>query len=200
MRSNTYLGISAAFAAYGDLGLQLAAIAIAALIPLGNGLSVIVVARGSPAHGSNLGLTAALIKNPIVLACVAGLILNGLSLSLPASILTSLDTLGKNRPALGTVGGGCRTSDARGSPGQSADPGVQGAQAGGHADSCLRVLPRLRSDRPPRGGGGAFRIATVQRDRLMCWRVRWAGTPRSWPASSSSRRCSASWCCLCCCC
>jgi predicted permease len=110
VRSNTYLGISAAFAAYGDLGLQLAAIAIAALIPLGNVLSVIVVARGSLAQGSNFGVTTALIKNPIILACVAGMLLNGLGLDLPTRIQASLHTLGKIALPLGllVVGAGLR--------------------------------------------------------------------------------------------
>ncbi len=114
VRSNTYLGIAAAFAAYGDQGLPLAAIAIAALIPLGNVLSVIVVARCNPTHGSNAGIAGALIKNPIILACVAGLAVNALELNLPAPVRFSLETLGKIALPLGllVVGAGLRVRAA----------------------------------------------------------------------------------------
>ncbi len=114
VRSNTYLGIAAAFAAYGDQGLPLAAIAIAALIPLGNVLSVIVVARCNPTHGPNAGIADALIKNPIILACVAGLAVNALELNLPAPVRFSLETLGKIALPLGllVVGAGLRVRAA----------------------------------------------------------------------------------------
>ncbi len=114
VRSNTYLGIAAAFAAYGDQGLPLAAIAVAALIPLGNVLSVIVVARCNPTHGPNAGIADALIKNPIILACVAGLAVNVLELNLPAPVRFSLETLGKIALPLGllVVGAGLRVRAA----------------------------------------------------------------------------------------
>lgn len=114
VRSNTYLGIAAAFAAYGDQGLPLAAIAIAALIPLGNVLSVIVVARCNPTYAPNAGIAGALIKNPIILACVAGLAVNGLELNLPAPVRFSLETLGKIALPLGllVVGAGLRVRAA----------------------------------------------------------------------------------------
>ncbi|MDH3412772.1 MAG: AEC family transporter, partial [Gammaproteobacteria bacterium] len=110
VRSNTYLGIAAAFAAYGDRGLPLAAIAIAALIPLGNVLSVIIVARCNPAHASGASVTAAIAKNPIILACVAGLALNGIDVNLPGAIRTTLEILGKIALPLGllVVGAGLR--------------------------------------------------------------------------------------------
>ncbi len=114
VRSNTYLGIASAFAAYGDDGLPLAAIAIAALIPLGNVLSVIAVTRCNPSHTSNASVTASIMKNPIILACAAGLILNGLDLRLPDPAKVSLETLGKIALPLGllVVGAGLRVRAA----------------------------------------------------------------------------------------
>lgn len=114
VRSNTYLGIAAAFAAFGDAGLPLAAIAIAALIPLGNVLSVIVVARCNPSYRADAGVTAAILKNPILLACVVGLAINGLDLPLPDSVRLSLETLGKIALPLGllVVGAGLRVRAA----------------------------------------------------------------------------------------
>lgn len=103
VRSNTYLGIAAAFAAYGDRGLPLAAIAIAALIPLGNVLSVIIVTRCNPAHASGASVTAAIVKNPIILACAAGLALNGIDVNLPGAIRTALEALGKIALPLGLL-------------------------------------------------------------------------------------------------
>lgn len=109
VRSNTYLGIAVAFAAYGDRGLPLAAIAIAALIPLGNVLSVIVVARCSPA-GASGGVLRAILRNPIILACAAGLALNGLDADLPAALREPLEIVGKIALPLGllVVGAGLR--------------------------------------------------------------------------------------------
>ncbi len=114
VRSNTYLGIAAAFAAYGDDGLPLAAIAIAALIPLGNVLSVVVVARCNPKRVPGAGVIAAIIKNPIILACAAGLLLNGLDLHLPAAARVSLESVGKIALPLGllVVGAGLRVRAA----------------------------------------------------------------------------------------
>ncbi|HSS63523.1 MAG TPA: AEC family transporter [Gammaproteobacteria bacterium] len=114
VRSNTYLGIAAAFAAYGEGGLPLAAIAIAALIPLGNVLSVIVVTRCAPDRASNASATAAIVRNPIILACAAGLVLNGLELNLPAPLRTGLDALGRIALPLGllVVGAGLRVRAA----------------------------------------------------------------------------------------
>lgn len=116
VRSNTYLGIAAAFAAYGDDGLPLAAIAIAALIPLGNVLSVIVVTRCNPAHASNATVTASIMKNPIILACAAGLVLNSLDLNLPAPAKAGLEALGRIALPLGllVVGAGLRVRPALG--------------------------------------------------------------------------------------
>jgi malonate transporter len=114
VRSNTYLGIAAAFAAYGDAGLPLAAIAIAALIPLGNVLSVVVVARCNPRHATGAIVASAIIKNPIILACATGLIINGLGLNLSSPVRVSLEVLGRIALPLGllVVGAGLRVRAA----------------------------------------------------------------------------------------
>ncbi len=107
IRVNVYVGLTAAAALYGPAGLTLAAIAIAAIIPLSNVLSVAVLSRYGEATGRRpLGLRLAF--NPIILACALGILLNWLDLGMPAGIGPALDILAAAALPLGllTVGAG----------------------------------------------------------------------------------------------
>jgi hypothetical protein len=79
-RFNTYVGIGAAGALYGDAGLTLAAVTIAVLVPLVNLLSVLVLVAAVPgAPGAPSGLARALgelIRNPLILGSAVGIGLN----------------------------------------------------------------------------------------------------------------------------
>lgn len=116
IRPNTYLGLASAFALYGDAGLTLAAVAVVTLVPLVNLLSAMALAR----HGANAhsGLGARLLvvaRNPLILACAAGLALNVSGVGLPAFTGPLLDLLGRAALTLGllSVGAGLDIAAAR---------------------------------------------------------------------------------------
>ncbi len=77
IRFNTYVGLAATFALFGDSGLTIAAIAIAFLIPLMNILCVTVLILFNDQNKGNLQTVfRELIKNPLIIACTSGIILN----------------------------------------------------------------------------------------------------------------------------
>lgn len=77
IRHNTYVGLTAVFALFGSRGVALASVAILAIIPLVNALSVTVVARyGRGASMSGTRLAREVAANPLILACLLGFGLN----------------------------------------------------------------------------------------------------------------------------
>lgn len=77
LRHNTYVGISAAFVFLGEWGLTLAAMVIAVMVPMANIISVAVVSR----YGDNNSkgwkeALYALGTNPLILACLMGVLVN----------------------------------------------------------------------------------------------------------------------------
>lgn len=117
IRFNTYIGLSAAFALFGQTGLNLGSMVIAVLIPLVNLLSVVVLLRHAPAsQGSGwtaLGLSLA--GNPPILACVAGIILNVTGIGLSGMPGEFLGIVGRASLPIGlmAVGACMRLGDAR---------------------------------------------------------------------------------------
>jgi malonate transporter and related proteins len=77
LRFNTYVGISAAYIFYGQLGLTLAAMVIAVIIPLVNVISVAVVTRfgDNQCKGWSQAVFS-LVTNPLILACLLGILAN----------------------------------------------------------------------------------------------------------------------------
>jgi predicted permease len=110
IRPNTYVGLAAAYALFGNAGLALAAAAIVAVIPLVNFISIIALLRwtgkaagnhhGKPGWG---GAFVASLKNPIILACVLGALLNVTGLGLPPVVGPMLDILGSAALPLGLM-------------------------------------------------------------------------------------------------
>jgi predicted permease len=124
IRPNTYVGLAAAVALYGDAGLTLAAVAVAAMVPLVNVLSATALARyagGGAGPGSGgaappiSDLAGTVARNPLILACVAGVLLNWSGLGLPMGTETVLDILGQAALPLGlmSVGAGLEVKAAR---------------------------------------------------------------------------------------
>jgi malonate transporter and related proteins len=77
LRFNTYVGISAAYIFFGELGLTLAAMVIAVIIPLVNAISVGVVTRfgDNQCKGWSQAVFS-LVTNPLILACLLGIMAN----------------------------------------------------------------------------------------------------------------------------
>jgi len=77
IRPNTYVGLAAAGALYHEEGLALTAIAIAGVVPLVNVLSVWAFTFYIPQADRNWKkLTKTFITNPLIVACLLGILLN----------------------------------------------------------------------------------------------------------------------------
>jgi len=85
LRQNTYIGFSAAFALFGTDGLAAAAIWVAAVTPIANVYCIgLLVRHGTAAEPGVRAVTLAVLKNPIILASVAGAGVNLAGLALPS--------------------------------------------------------------------------------------------------------------------
>jgi predicted permease len=104
IRFNTYVGLSAAFALFGDEGLTLAALAIAVLIPLINVLCVTVLVVSAHSHKKNWhSVPQAVIRNPLILACTGGILLNIFGIGIPAGIGNTFMLFGRASLPLGLM-------------------------------------------------------------------------------------------------
>ena len=110
IRPNTYVGIAAAMALFGDAGLTLTAAAIIAVIPLVNFLAIVGHLRwagdsaGTPIPGNSWGeAVAPALKNPIIIACLLGAVLNVTRLGLPPIIGPILKIIGHAALPLGLM-------------------------------------------------------------------------------------------------
>lgn len=110
LRWNAFIALAIAANLYGREGVTLAAVAIAALIPVLNVLSVIVLRRFGTGGGS---LWRGLATNPYILGTIAGFALNASGMPLPNAMLLALDILGRSALAAGLilVGAGLRLGD-----------------------------------------------------------------------------------------
>jgi malonate transporter and related proteins len=84
VRWQTYVGLAVSDSLYGASGLALASVAMVAIIPLVNVLSVTVLAHyAAPERRSAREIALTIARNPLILACIAGLALNQLHVPLP---------------------------------------------------------------------------------------------------------------------
>ncbi|MBB3064603.1 MULTISPECIES: AEC family transporter [Limibacillus] len=104
VRYNTYLALALAFGLYGEEGLELAAVGVIAIVPLANLISVAVLVRfGERDTGIEPSFIKTLASNPLIVACVLGLLLNVSGIGLPPVIGPMLDILGRAALALGLL-------------------------------------------------------------------------------------------------
>ncbi|HAR33002.1 MAG TPA: transporter [Desulfobacter sp.] len=89
-RFNTYIGMATVLTVLGEEGVRLFSILVGCLIPVINVLSVAVLIWHSgrtPSPGQRLGiLLRALVSNPLIIGCAAGLLLSGTGYRLPGFI------------------------------------------------------------------------------------------------------------------
>jgi predicted permease len=102
----------------GTKGLALAAIAVAIMVPLANALCVVVLMRHAGGEPGLIMLARQLAKNPLILACIAGIIVQALALPIPKVAATTIDLVGKAALPLGllAVGASLDLGDARSRP------------------------------------------------------------------------------------
>ncbi|MGQ9368957.1 AEC family transporter [Azospirillum sp. ST 5-10] len=117
MRMNTYVGLAAARALFGDAGLTLIAVGIALIIPLVNVLAVLAHARwGRDARGVTAGaILRGLATNPIILAALCGVALNLTGLGKPPVAGPVIEILARAALPVGllSVGAGLDLAAAR---------------------------------------------------------------------------------------
>lgn len=104
VRFNSYVGLALADQFIPHHGVALAAIAMAAMIPLLNVLCVVILAvyaSHQPLQWDKLGLS--LLKNPLIMGCVIGLTLNFTTGPLPEMVNQSLVLLGKAALPMGLL-------------------------------------------------------------------------------------------------
>ena len=116
IRPNTYVGIAAAASLFGNPGLTLTAICIVFVVPLVNLLSISVLTRFAEDNLVKRGsIVVEVMKNPIILACAIGGLLNVLNLGLPPIGRSLLEILGRAALPIGllAVGAGLNFSAMR---------------------------------------------------------------------------------------
>lgn len=104
IRCNTYVAFAVASALYGAPGITLASIGTLGVVPLVNVLAVTVLTRhagrDTPSAGDIAGL---LVRNPLIMACVAGLALNATGAGVPPIVDDLLAILGRATLALAVM-------------------------------------------------------------------------------------------------
>ena len=96
IRHNTYVGLAAAAALLGTVGLTLSAVALVTLIPLVNLLSVMVLTRFAGSAGVGYRqMIKPIVTNPLIIACAIGAALNFSGLGLPFLMDELLNLLGR---------------------------------------------------------------------------------------------------------
>ena len=104
IRFNTYVGLAAAEALFGTHGLTLAAVVIAVLVPLVNVLCVGVLNRhGAGAVPGWSAVLRGLVRNPLILACLLGILLNVGGVGLPWGSGEVLDIVARAALPLGLL-------------------------------------------------------------------------------------------------
>ncbi|AOJ82702.1 transporter [Burkholderia savannae] len=120
LRPNTYVGVAAAAAMYGSIGLTLTSISIAIAIPLLNVASIVILMHyGSGGTPSFKQVGNALVKNPVIVAVLLGALFNLSGLALPGTLASLLSILGSASLPLGllAVGAGLDMKAAKAASG-----------------------------------------------------------------------------------
>jgi malonate transporter len=103
-RWQTYVALAVSGSLFGNLGLAIASVAMIAIVPLVNVLSVTVLAHyASPEKRSAGSIVVTVVSNPLIWACVIGLVLNVTHIPLPKLWHEVADALGRSSLAIGLL-------------------------------------------------------------------------------------------------
>ena len=103
-RWQTYVALAVSGNLFGNAGLALASVAMVAIIPLVNVLSVAVLAHyASPEKQSVRTIVMTVLRNPLIWACAIGLAINVIHLPLPKIWHQVADALGGSSLAIGLL-------------------------------------------------------------------------------------------------
>lgn len=103
IRFTSYIGFAAAFSLFGAEGLYLTAVFITVMIPLVNILCIMVLVRYGGQKGGWHWIFTTVITNPLIIACLAGMLLNVLGLQLPEMVNNFTTILGRGSLPLGLL-------------------------------------------------------------------------------------------------
>jgi malonate transporter len=103
-RWQTYVALAVSANLFGDTGLALASVAMVAIIPLVNVLSVTVLAHYATPEKQSMGTIAmTVVRNPLIWACAIGLAINVAHLPLPRIWHDVADALGRSSLGIGLL-------------------------------------------------------------------------------------------------
>ncbi len=102
-RWNGFIVLLIAAQLYGDAGLGIVAIAMAALIPLINIGNIAVLSTLHTRTGGMKGVATTVVRNPLVIGSLTGLAINFSGLTIPETIDTTLDLIGRGALAIGLL-------------------------------------------------------------------------------------------------
>ncbi|MEY9494889.1 malonate transporter [Bradyrhizobium elkanii] len=103
-RWQTYVALSVSRNLYGSTGLALASVAMVAIIPLVNVFSVAVLAKYASSEKRSTGvIVTTVVRNPLIWACVIGLVINVAHVPLPQIWHDVADALGGSSLAIGLL-------------------------------------------------------------------------------------------------
>lgn len=104
LRFNTYVALATAAELFGALGLALAAVIMALMIPLLNLLCVLIFAvYGGDQRSGVKSTLLAVVKNPLILACLLGILLNLTGIGLPGWSQPVMEILARAALPLGLL-------------------------------------------------------------------------------------------------
>ncbi len=104
VRFNTYVGVAGAAALHGTAGATTAAVAVALMVPVVNVMCVASFVGAGTLGSASLGKSVmALVKNPLILACLAGIALNLSGIGLPGWSGDTVALLGRAALPLGLI-------------------------------------------------------------------------------------------------
>lgn len=94
-RWNTFIALPLAGSLYGNYGLAVISVAIVAIVPPVNLVCVAVLARyAAKSPPSFAGTLRAVLRNPLIWACIIGIALNAMGTVLPGAVATAMDLVG----------------------------------------------------------------------------------------------------------
>jgi predicted permease len=103
-RWQTYVALAVSGSLFGNLGLALASVAMIAIVPMVNVFCVTVLAHyASPEKRSAGSIVVTVVSNPLIWACIVGMIINVAHIPLPRLWHEVADALGRSSLAIGLL-------------------------------------------------------------------------------------------------
>jgi len=103
VRCNTYVALAAGSALFGEVGLTIMGLVVFVAVTTVNVVSVVALIHYGRRAAGPLDALASVVRNPLILACVAGFAGNALGIGLPTVAAETLDVLGRASLALGLL-------------------------------------------------------------------------------------------------